>query len=157
MSCTITHYLTRKIITLSRSDMHIIMLECEQSVRGDDMAGGLWFFDVLGIAPTKDKTAIKRAFSRLAHETNPEDDQEGYIKLHDAYRVALAYADGKHIQVIDEDEVSHVNAEEMDFSSLKIFLSTLQRCSGCIPLLPINATAKLFSTSSSVNLSWLTA
>ena len=100
--------------------MHIIMLECEQSVRGDDMAGGLWFFDVLGIAPTKDKTAIKRAFSRLAHETNPEDDQEGYIKLHDAYRVALAYADGKHIQVIDEDEVSHVNAEEMDFSSLKI-------------------------------------
>ena len=82
------------------------------------MAGSLWFFEVLGIEPTKDKTVIKQAFSKLAHETNPEDDQEGYMKLHDAYKVALAYAGGKHIQVIDEDIVKPDIINEMDFSTL---------------------------------------
>lgn len=50
------------------------------------------FWDILGISPTMDKTVIKQAFSKLAHETNPEDDPEGYSRLHEAYRAALDYA-----------------------------------------------------------------
>ena len=57
----------------------------------------MWFWKTLGIEPTKDKTEIKRAFTKLAHETNPEDDPEAYSKLHEAYRAALNYASGKTV------------------------------------------------------------
>ena len=62
------------------------------------MASNMWFFDVLGIEPTNDKTAIKQAYSRIAHKTNPEDDPDGYAKLHEAYRTALEYAAGNQVE-----------------------------------------------------------
>ena len=57
----------------------------------------MWFWKVLGIEPTKDKTEIKRAFTKLAHGTNPEDDPEAYSILHEAYRAALDHASGKTV------------------------------------------------------------
>ena len=57
------------------------------------MAESCW--QILGIAPTKDKLAIKRAFAKLAHTISPEDDPDGYRRIHDAYKEAMAYASGQ--------------------------------------------------------------
>ena len=67
------------------------------------MANDLWFWDILGIGPTKDKAVIKQAFSKNAHKTNPEDDPEGYSKLHDAYKAALTYAASDAVSVSDPE------------------------------------------------------
>ena len=89
------------------------------------MASNLWFFDVLGIEPTNDKTAIKQAYSRIAHKTNPEDDPDGYAKLHEAYRAALDYASDKVVpyEFIDEieepDECEESEKTKFDFSSVR--------------------------------------
>ena len=47
---------------------------------------------ILGIEPTSDIKEIKKAYTALAKKTNPEDDPDGFRKLHDAYRAALSYA-----------------------------------------------------------------
>ena len=84
-----------------------------------------WFFEILGIEPTKDKTAIKQAYSKLAHDTNPEDDPDGYAKLHEAYRAALDYASDKVVpyEFIDEieepDECEESEKPKFDFSSVR--------------------------------------
>ena len=49
-------------------------------------------WSILGIAPTKDMTEIKKAYAAKARLTNPEDDPEGFEQLHNAYRSALNYA-----------------------------------------------------------------
>ena len=49
-------------------------------------------WEILGIAPTADKSAIKKAYrSRLA-ETNPEDKPEEFMALRQTYEEALEYA-----------------------------------------------------------------
>lgn len=50
-------------------------------------------WDILGIQPTRDKLAVKRAFAKLAHTISPEDDPDGYRRIHDAYKQALKYAE----------------------------------------------------------------
>lgn len=52
-------------------------------------------FDVLAIAPTKDKTVIKKAYRSLLHQVNPEDDPEGFQTLRKAYEEACQYAGEK--------------------------------------------------------------
>ena len=50
-------------------------------------------WSILGLsAPTKDITEIKRAYAAKAKMTNPEDDPEGFERLHGAYKSALSYA-----------------------------------------------------------------
>ena len=82
----------------------------------------MWFWEVLGIEPTDDKTAIKRAYTKLAHETSPEDDPDGYARLHEAYRNALDYASGKYI-FIENDEIIEQpvssGKQAFDFSSVR--------------------------------------
>ena len=51
---------------------------------------GVW--EVLGIDRTKDRLTIKRAYAALAKKTHPEEDPEGFQKLHNAYKGALIYA-----------------------------------------------------------------
>ena len=51
---------------------------------------GVW--DILGIDRTKDRLTIKKAYSALAKKTHPEEDPEGFQKLHNAYKGALIYA-----------------------------------------------------------------
>ena len=61
-------------------------------------------WDILGIEETTDKLAIKRAYSKLAHVISPEDDPEGFRKIHSAYKLALDFASGKDISVNTSSE-----------------------------------------------------
>ena len=49
----------------------------------------------LNLDPTKDVSAIKRAFAERARSCHPEEDAEGFLKLRQAYQAALAYAEGR--------------------------------------------------------------
>ena len=47
----------------------------------------------LGIEPTKDVSAIKRAYAEKAKTCHPEEDPEGFLQLRQAYQAALAWAE----------------------------------------------------------------
>ncbi|WP_300414891.1 hypothetical protein [uncultured Oscillibacter sp.] len=53
----------------------------------------LW--TTLGLDPTKDVSAIKRAYAERAKTCHPEEDSDGFMKLRQAYQAALAYAEGR--------------------------------------------------------------
>lgn len=53
-------------------------------------------FSRLGIPITKDIPSIKKAYQNLAPRYHPEEDPERFMQLHDAYKSALAYAQGKN-------------------------------------------------------------
>ena len=48
---------------------------------------------ILGIEPTTDKRAIKRAYAAKTKETHPEEKPEEFKRLYEAYQTALGYAD----------------------------------------------------------------
>lgn len=52
-------------------------------------------FHILGIAPTKDQEAIRKAYRTLLHQVNPEDDAAGFQHLREAYEEACKYAKTK--------------------------------------------------------------
>ena len=43
--------------------------------------------------PTRDVSAIRRAYAQKARECHPEEDPEGFLRLREAYQAALAYAE----------------------------------------------------------------
>lgn len=51
-------------------------------------------FDTLGIKVTKDKKAIKKAYSALVKQYHPEEYPEEWSRLHDAFQTAMEYAQG---------------------------------------------------------------
>lgn len=51
---------------------------------------GIW--ELLGIPPTQDVRAIKRAYAARLKHCQPEDDPEGFRRLHEAYSLALHHA-----------------------------------------------------------------
>ncbi len=50
---------------------------------------------VLGIDPTEDVSAIKRAYAERAKTCHPEENAEGFLQLRQAYQAALNYAEGE--------------------------------------------------------------
>ena len=65
---------------------------------------GVW--EVLGIDRTKDRLTIKRAYAALAKKTHPEEDPEGFQKLHNAYKGALIYASIPAAQAVSSAPVA---------------------------------------------------
>lgn len=51
-------------------------------------------FDTLGIKVTKDKKAIKKAYSALVKQYHPEEYPEEWSRIHDAFQTAMEYAQG---------------------------------------------------------------
>ena len=51
------------------------------------------FWETLGISPTKDEAVIRKAYAEQARACHPEDDQEGFLRLRQAYQAALAWAE----------------------------------------------------------------
>ena len=51
-----------------------------------------WMWEELGIAPTDDAVAIKRAYAKRLKTTRPDDDAAAYQQLREAYDAALGWA-----------------------------------------------------------------
>ena len=51
------------------------------------------FWETLGISPTRDEAVIRKAYAEQARACHPEDDQEGFLRLRQAYQAALAWAE----------------------------------------------------------------
>ena len=49
-------------------------------------------WNILGLEPTQDVSAIKRAYAQKARDCHPEEDPEGFLRLREAYQAALDYA-----------------------------------------------------------------
>ncbi|RRD70714.1 J domain-containing protein [Desulfovibrio sp. OH1186_COT-070] len=46
-------------------------------------------WNILGIPPTRDAAKIRRAYVEKARKCHPEEDPEGFRRLHEAYREAM--------------------------------------------------------------------
>lgn len=57
-------------------------------------------WQVLGLAPTDDVRAIKRAYAACLKRCRPEDDPEGFARLRGAYEMLLAQASARPQQVV---------------------------------------------------------
>lgn len=66
-------------------------------------------WQLLETEPTKDKTAIKKAFAAQVKKHKPSDDAELYQLLREAYNAALAFADSD--EEIEEEPEETADAE----------------------------------------------
>ncbi|MBQ9155190.1 MAG: tetratricopeptide repeat protein [Eubacterium sp.] len=66
------------------------------------------YFELLGLEPTTDENRIKKAYRKLLHTVNPEDDAEGFKRLREAYEQACAYAKKAEDSRQDDQEKSPV-------------------------------------------------
>ncbi len=69
-------------------------------------------WQLLETEPTKDKTAIKKAFAAQVKKHKPSDDAELYQLLREAYNAALAFADSD--EEIEEEPEETSDAEEAE-------------------------------------------
>lgn len=72
----------------------------------------MWSFDFLGVPPNADERAIKRAYATRLRSTRPDDDPEGFQRLHSAYQSALEHcrATGPATAQVAADAVAPASA-----------------------------------------------
>jgi hypothetical protein len=58
-----------------------------------------WALTLLGVAPDTDVSGVKRAYARLLRSTRPDEDPEAFQRLHTAYQLVLAHANGRQVSV----------------------------------------------------------
>ena len=51
-------------------------------------------WNILGLEPTRDVSAIRRAYAEKTRSCHPEEDPTGFMELRKAYQSAMAYAEG---------------------------------------------------------------
>lgn len=54
-------------------------------------------WEQLGIEPTQDSRAIKRAYAQRLKQNRPDDNPEGFQRLHQAYKFALQLAEAGYV------------------------------------------------------------
>ena len=67
------------------------------------------FWETLGISPTRDEAVIRKAYAEQARACHPEDDQEGFLRLRQAYQAALAWAESGGDQLSGQGNRSQDN------------------------------------------------
>ena len=85
-------------------------------------------WETLNIEPTRDKAAIKRAYTLLARRFNPEDEPEKFQELHEAYKQALFLADHTGIEIhrLDEPEDTQQAKPSEDDGNAAFDFSTVE-------------------------------
>lgn len=69
-------------------------------------------WEVLGIAPTKDKREIKKAYAKKAKTVHPEENQDEFINLRNAYEAAMNFASDNNYQ---EPQIIWYRASSQDY------------------------------------------
>ncbi|MEK3788596.1 tetratricopeptide repeat protein [Paenibacillus sp. FSL K6-1230] len=64
----------------------------------------MYIWELLGIEPTSDVRAVKRAYAGKLKQTHPEDDPEGYQRLREAYDRAVKEAKWRQQHGIEDDD-----------------------------------------------------
>lgn len=72
-------------------------------------------FHILEIEQTKDEAPIREAYRRLIQVTNPEDDQEGFKRLREAYDTAMEYT-----RATEEEQEKAEPVTDVDFFMVRM-------------------------------------
>jgi len=72
-------------------------------------------WSILGIVQTKDKDVIKQAYRNKLVGVNPEDDQDGFMALRNAYEDALREADEEENETEDDEIIKELMNVYIDF------------------------------------------
>ena len=72
-------------------------------------------FKILEIEPTDDKKKIKIAYSKMLKKYHPEDFPEMFMRINEAYRIALEFEKSDFDEVKSENETTEKNNENTEF------------------------------------------
>lgn len=70
-------------------------------------------WDILGIDSSADKKKIKIAYSKLLKTCRPDDDPEGFQRLHSAYKLALSEANSSHTPQTRANDSDHLKSSQV--------------------------------------------
>ena len=72
-------------------------------------------FEILEIEPTDDKKKIKIAYSKMLKKYHPEDFPEIFMRINEAYRIALEFEKSDFDEVKSENETTEKKDENAEF------------------------------------------
>ncbi|RKR37216.1 J domain-containing protein [Paraburkholderia sp. BL17N1] len=71
-----------------------------------------WPWDVLGVEPSADERAVRRAYARLLKQQRPDEDAEAFQRLRYAYESALQMASGAVAKAAIAEPTANVSGAE---------------------------------------------